>query len=83
VEAEFKSDLGPSVLQLNSLIPFLLQERPVLYDERKLACIVGRIEMYRSRRSLEMDQDHIKGQQWGRTATTVDGPIPAAFSMVP
>ena len=69
MEAEFKRDPGPSVLELNSLIPFLLQEWPVLFDERKMACIVGRIEMYHSRRSLEMDEDHIKGQQWGRTAT--------------
>jgi restriction system protein len=58
-DAEFKTEVGPSVLKLDSLIPFLTRERPVLFDERKMAYIVGRIEMKRSRRSLETDEYHI------------------------
>ena len=57
--AEFKADLGPSVFKLDALVAFLAQERPVLFDERKMAYIVGRIEMKRSRRSLETDEYHI------------------------
>jgi hypothetical protein len=58
-DAEFKTDLGPNVVQLAGLIPFLTVERPVLYDERKMAYIVGRIEMKRERRSVETDEYHI------------------------
>jgi len=58
-EAEFKSELGPNVMKLGSLIPFLTAERPVVFDERKLTYIVGRIEMKRERRSLETDEYHI------------------------
>ena len=58
-EAEFKNDLGPSVLKLDALMPFLLEARPILFDERKMAYIVGRLEMKRSRRSLETDEYHI------------------------
>ena len=57
--AEFKSDLGSEVLHLADLIPFLEAERPVLFDERKMAYIIGRIEMFRKRRSLETDEYHI------------------------
>lgn len=57
--AEFKSDLGPNVIHLPELIPFLSAERPVIFDERKMAYIVGRIEMKRERRSIETDEYHI------------------------
>jgi hypothetical protein len=58
-DAEFKSDLGPSVLKLNQLIPSLSLERPQVFDERKMAYIIGRIEMKRLRRSLETDEYHL------------------------
>lgn len=58
-DAEFKTDLGCSVMKLDGLIPFLAHERPVVIDERKMAYVVGRIEMKRSRRSLETDEYHI------------------------
>lgn len=58
-EAEFKSELGPSVVKLAGLIPFLTADRPVIFDECKLAAIVGRIEMKRERRSLETDEYHV------------------------
>jgi hypothetical protein len=57
--AEFKSDLGPNVIQLNQLIAQLTAGRPVLFDERKMAYIIGRIEMKRLRRSLETDEYHL------------------------
>jgi hypothetical protein len=57
--AEFKSDLGPNVIQLNQLIDQLTGGRPVLFDERKMAYIIGRIEMKRLRRSLETDEYHL------------------------
>jgi hypothetical protein len=55
-DAELKSDLGPSVVRLGELISYLSEDRPVLFDERKMAYIVGRIEMKRLRRSLETDE---------------------------
>jgi hypothetical protein len=58
-DAEFKSDLGPAVLKLNQLIHFLSADRPVRFDERKMAYIVGRIEMKRMRRSLETEEYHL------------------------
>jgi hypothetical protein len=58
-DAEFKTDLGPNVVKLVGLIPFLTADRPSLYDERKMTYIVGRIEMKRERRSLETDEYHI------------------------
>ncbi len=58
-DAEFKSDLGSNVLRLAGLISFLAAERPVVFDERKMTYIVGRIEMKRERRSLETDEYHI------------------------
>jgi restriction system protein len=58
-DAEFKSDLGPTVLKLHELIPFLTTARPILFDERKMAYIVGRLEMKRLRRSLETDEYHL------------------------
>jgi hypothetical protein len=58
-DAEFKTDLGPNVLRLANLIPFLTAERSVVFDERKMAYIVGRIEMKRERRSIEVDEYHI------------------------
>jgi restriction system protein len=58
-DAELKNDLGPTVLRLNKLIFYLSADRPVLFDERKMAYIVGRIEMKRMRRSLETDEYHL------------------------
>jgi restriction system protein len=58
-DAEFKSDLGPTVLKLHQLIPFLTSARPTLFDERAMAYIVGRIEMKRLRRSIETDEYHL------------------------
>jgi hypothetical protein len=58
-DAELKNDLGPTVLRLNKLISYLSDDRPVLFDERKLAYVVGRIEMKRMRRSLETDEYHL------------------------
>ena len=58
-DAEFKSDLGGNVVKLAGLIPFLTAERPAVFDERKMAYVVGRIEMKRNRRSLETDEYHI------------------------
>jgi hypothetical protein len=58
-DAEFKTDLGPFVLKMDELVAFLARERAVLFDDRKMAYIVGRIEMKRSRRSLETDEYHI------------------------
>ena len=57
--AELKTDLGPTVLRLDGLVSYLSSERPVLFDERKMAYVVGRIEMKRMRRSLETDEYHI------------------------
>jgi len=58
-DAEFKTDLGPTVITLDQLIPRLTEERPAIFDERKMAYIVGRIEMKRLRRSLETDEYHL------------------------
>ncbi len=58
-EAELKSDFGPSVMKLPGLIPYLANQQTVLFDERKMAYIVGRIEMRRKRRSLETDEYHL------------------------
>jgi hypothetical protein len=57
--AEFKTNLGPLVLRLSQLIPLLSADRPIIFNERKMAYIVGRIEMKRMRRSLETDEYHI------------------------
>ena len=58
-DAEFKTDPGPTLITIDQLIPKLTAERPVLFDERKMAYIVGRIEMKRLRRSLETDEYHL------------------------
>ncbi len=58
-DARFKTDLGPNVLKLAGLIPFLTAERPALFDERQMAQIVGWIEMKRNRRSVETDEYRI------------------------
>ena len=58
-DAVFKTALGPEVVRLADLIPFLTAERPALYDERKMTYIIGRIEMKRERRSVETDEYHI------------------------
>ena len=57
-DAEFKTDLGPSVIRIEGLSAWLNAERPVQFDERKMAYIVCRIEMKRIRRSLETDEYH-------------------------
>ena len=57
--AEFKTDLGPHVLHLPALIPFLAADRPIVLDERKMTYVVGRIEMKREPRSVETDEYHI------------------------
>ena len=56
--AEFKTDVGPTVLKLTDLARNLNSERPVIFDEKKMAYIVGRIEMKRLRRSIETDEYH-------------------------
>ena len=58
-EAEFKSEFGPGVLKLRQLVTHLSRDRPVIFDERKMAFIIGRIEMMRLRRSLETDEYHL------------------------
>jgi len=62
-DAEFKSDLGPTVFKLGEFVTHLSADRPVLFDERKMAYIVGRIEMKRLRRSLETDEYHLSSVQ--------------------
>jgi restriction system protein len=57
--AELKTDLGSHVLQLGELLDFLNREREVVLDERKMAFVVGRLEMKRHRRSLETDEYHL------------------------
>lgn len=69
-DAEFKTDLGPNVVRLANLIPFLTAERSVVFDERKMAYVVGRIEMKRNRRSVETDEyhiNHLRNRHGGRT----------------
>jgi hypothetical protein len=58
-DAEFKNDLGPNVVQLANFISFLSAERPVIFDERKMTYIVGRIEIKREKRSVETDEYHV------------------------
>jgi restriction system protein len=57
-DAEFKTDLGPMVLKLPQLLEVLSADRPVVFDEKKMTYIVGRIEMKRLRRSIETDENH-------------------------
>ena len=61
--AEFKTVRVPGVLKLVELMTYLAQERPVIFDERKMAYIVGRIEMQRLRRSIETDEYHLNSIQ--------------------
>lgn len=58
-DAEFKTDLGPTVFKLPQLLAHLNAERPVIFDERQMTYIVGRIEMKRLRRSVETDEYHL------------------------
>jgi restriction system protein len=58
-DVEFKTDLGPTVLKLHKLIEYLEAKRAVLFDERQMTYIVGRIEMKRMRRSIETDEYHV------------------------
>ncbi len=76
--AVFKTDLGPNVVQLAGLIPFLAATRPVVFDERKMAYIIGRIEMKRARRSLETDEyhiNHVRQKIAGRISPPSPSPI--------
>jgi hypothetical protein len=75
--AEFKTDLGPDVLRLADLVPFLSADRTVVFDERKMAYIVGRIEMKRERRSLETDEYHLNHLR-DRLAAKTPRPKPQA-----
>jgi len=61
--AEFKTARVPGVLRLVELVAHLSRERPVIFDERKMAYIVGRIEMQRLRRSIETDEYHLNSIQ--------------------
>jgi len=58
-DAEFKTDLGPEVIKLPQLLGRVGTERPVIFDERQMTYIVGRIEMKRLRRSIETDEYHL------------------------
>jgi hypothetical protein len=57
-DAEFKTNVGPSVVKLPQLLGMLSADRPAIFDERKMAHIVGRIEMKRLRRSIEINEYH-------------------------
>jgi hypothetical protein len=58
-EAEFKSFLGDNVFKLGELSGYLAEKRAVIFDDRKMAYVVGRIEMKRLRRSIETDEYHV------------------------
>lgn len=58
-DAELKGDFGPTVFRLPQFVNYLNEYRPVIFDERKMAYIVGRLEMKRKRRSLEMEEYHL------------------------
>jgi hypothetical protein len=58
-DAEFKTDVGPTVVKLAGLMDVLCAERPVVFNEKKMAYIVGRLEMKRLRRSIETDEYHM------------------------
>ena len=58
-QAELKGQFGSDVLKLPHLLSYLSASWPVRFDERKMAYIVGRIEMKRLRRSLETDEYHL------------------------
>jgi len=58
-EAEFKCDVGEEIVYLPDLLEFVGREREVVFDERKMAYVVGRLEMKRLRRSLETDEYHL------------------------
>ena len=69
-DAELKGDFGPTAVKLNNLIAFLSEERLVIFDERKMAYVVGRIEMKRMRRSLETDEYHLNSVRRRLRGTT-------------
>ncbi|MGD0816547.1 MAG: nuclease-related domain-containing protein [Verrucomicrobiota bacterium] len=56
--AEFKTEVGQAVLKLHQLLSELSSDRPVVFDEKKMTYIVGRIEMKRLGRSIETDEYH-------------------------
>ena len=58
-DAELKSNLGNQVVRLKGLLDVVGKERDVVFDERKMAFVVGRLEMKRLRRSLETDEYHL------------------------
>jgi len=43
-DAEIKSNLGPTVFSLDDLVSYMSDDRPVLFDERKMAYIVEQLE---------------------------------------
>jgi restriction system protein len=57
--AEFKTDPDPGVVKLADLMRLLSSERPAIFDERKMAYVVGRIEVKRLRRSIETKEYHM------------------------
>ena len=60
-QAEFKTDLGPSVLHAKEIPAYLCSlERPEIFDERVIAYIVGRIEIQKLRRPLQSAESHLK-----------------------
>lgn len=81
-DAKFKTDLGSDVIQLAGLIPFLSAERPVLFDERKMASVIGRIEMKRERRSVETDEYHINNLRNRHGNQTLKPAVPATIQRV-
>jgi hypothetical protein len=58
-DAEFKTELGPNVFNLPKFLEWLSLNRPQVFDERKMAYILGRIEMQRLRWSRETDEYHL------------------------
>jgi hypothetical protein len=57
--AELKTDAGPNVLLLDQLLEFIELRQEKVLDERKMAYVVGRIEMKRLGRSGETDEYHL------------------------
>jgi len=42
-DAEFKTNVGPNVIQLNQLLEFIEERRERVLDERQMAYVVGRL----------------------------------------
>lgn len=69
-KAELKSDFGPDVIYASDIPAYFSQQTDDILDERKIAYIVGRIEMSRLTRSIETDEYHINSliSKLGRNA---------------